>query len=336
LFPLLFYFAGSNLRPRFYVNLTTQATQWEFPVPPAQQPYPPPANYATPPPLQQSPPLQQPDAGAVPGDPQAEADKGIGKGSLLAAAGGLLAGAFVAHEVDEHNEHKSKFNLLNAGKLAGGGLLGSMGSRLPFGGGGNAYSAQSQGGGGVSSFMPFGGSNAPRLNIICAAFADQDVTQQVRRMVTPDQKFEISTDDLVKTFGDPWPGNRKQFSILYSYGQRPWELAATCEHCGQFSLVPHQPLDTNRMNFVKQGRVVAVVWGDGNGLTLGKGEVEKLKQIEMTGEFEATNDWMGFDGLRANWKTAIVYYRAGNEIRFAHARENGTVRMPWNPLAKWN
>jgi hypothetical protein len=304
-------------------------------VPPAQQPYPPPANYATPPPLQQSPPLQQPDTGAVPGDPQTDADKGIGKGGLLAAAGGLLAGAFVAHEVDEHNEHKSKFSLLNAGKLAAGsGLLGGMGSRLPFGGGNTAYSAQNQGGGGIGSFL--GGSNAPRLNIICAAWSDQDVTQQVRRMVTPDQRFEISTDDLVKTFGDPWPSVRKQFSILYSYGQRPWELAATCQRCGQFSLVPHQPLDTSRMNFVKQGRVVAVVWGNRNGLEDGKGEMEKLKQIEMTGEFPATNDWMGFDGMCGDWKTAIVYYRAGNEIRFAHARENGTVRMPWNPLAKWN
>jgi hypothetical protein len=89
------------------------------------------------------------------------------------------------------------------------------------------------------------------------------------------------------------------------------------------------------MAFIKQGsRVVAVVWGTDNGLK--NGELEKLKQIETTGEFQATNDWFGFDGMWPDTKTAIVYYRAGNEIRFAHARENGTVRLPWNPLARWN
>ena len=73
----------------------------------------------------------------------------------------------------------------------------------------------------------------------------------------------------------------------------------------------------------------------GNGLEQGKGTVEKLNQIETTGEFPATNEWMGFDGMCGPSKTAVVYYRNGSGISIATAREQGTVRLPWNPLARW-
>ena len=74
--------------------------------------------------------------------------------------------------------------------------------------------------------------------------------------------------------------------------------------------------------------------GTGNGLDNGKGKVEKLNQIETTGEFPANNDWFGFDPFWVK-KTAVVYYRAGHGIAIATARENGTCRLPWNPLAQW-
>lgn len=92
------------------------------------------------------------------------------------------------------------------------------------------------------------------------------------------------------------------------------------------------------MEFVQDpnGRLVAVVWGRENGLQGGKGTVEKVKQIETTGEFEATNDNFGFDGMCGPSKNAIAYYRKSQgSIAIATARENGTLRMPWNPLAKW-
>jgi len=218
-----------------------------------------------------------------------------------------------------------------------------MGSRLPFGKNNTTPPQPLVGPAqhhGIGGFMPaaLGGGNAPRLNIICAAYCDRDVTNAVRSMIKPGQIFEIDTYKLVETFGDPWPDNRKQFSVLYSYGQRPWELAASAERSGLFQLLPHQPLDRQRMEFVQdpRSRIVALVWGTGNGLEHGNGKLEKLKQIETTGEFDATNAWMGFDGMCGPAKTAVVYYRTHNGgVAIACARENGTCRLPWNPLAKW-
>ncbi len=265
-------------------------------------------------------------------------------GGLLGAAGGLLAGAFIAHEVEEHKEHHHNGLFGKLPLAAGaGGLLGAMGSRLPFSNNNTAPPQPHVGPAqhsGLAGFMPaaLGGGNAPRLNIICAAYCDRDVTNAVRSLIKPGQILEVDTNKLVEMFGDPWPDNRKQFSVLYSYGQRPWELAASADRCGQFQLLPHQPLDRQRMEFVQdpRSRTVAIVWGTGNGLDQGKGKLEKLKQIETTGEFDATNAWMGFDGMGGNWKTAVVYYRTRNGgVAIACARENGTCRLPWNPLAKW-
>ena len=325
-------------------------SQWEYPGPPPQQQFvPAPTSTALPTPPLQSPQLDQPQypvGQEIP--PPADGDKGLGKvgGGLLGAAGGLLAGAFVAHEIDEHKEHHHNHGFFGGGKLplaatGAGGLLGTLSkfgknattTQQPY-----AQATPSQGLGG---FMPaaFGGGNAPRLNIHCAAYADQDVTKFVRSMIKPGQIFEIDTYKLVETFGDPWPDNRKQFSVLYSYGDRPWELAAGSERSGNFELRPHQPLDRTRMEFVQdplQCKIIALVWGTGNGLEHGKGKLEKLRQIETTGEFDATNSWFGFDGMCGPAKTAVVYYRAPHGgVAIACARENGTVRLPWNPLARW-
>lgn len=310
-----------------------------------QKPASQPAYAAGPPPTQEYPPPQQQEANGLQSDPlPADGDRGLGKvgGGLLAAAGGLLAGAIVKHEIDEHKS-KHMLNFLSAGgKPGGSGLFGGIGSSLPFG---NSNAPQhtnrpSGGGlfGGMASGLPFGNSNAPQLHIHCAAFADKDVTQAVRRLVTPAQSFEINTAGLWNIFGDPWPDNRKQFSILYSYGQRPWEVVATSEFTGTLSILPHQPLDKNRMEFVQdpRARVVAVIWGKGNGLEGGKGRMAKMQEIETTGEFQATNDWMGFDGMCGPAKTAVVYYRTGGGgVGVVGAREGMTCRLPWNPLARW-
>ncbi|KAE9377869.1 hypothetical protein N431DRAFT_554189 [Stipitochalara longipes BDJ] len=337
----------------FYLN-PAGASQWEYPGPPPQQQLVPvPTNNALPtPPLQYS-PIEQPQypAGQEVSQP-ADGDKGLGKvgGGLLGAAGGLLAGAFVAHEIDEHKQHHHHNGFFGVGKLplaaaGAGGLLGTLSNNLPFGKNSGSRPQQPQPqtapAHGFGGFMPsaFGGGNAPRLNIHCAAYCDQDVTNAVRSMIQPGQIFEIDTYKLVETWGDPWPDNRKQFSVLYSYGDRPWELAAGSERNGLFALRPHQPLDRKRMEFVqdpRQCRIIALVWGEGNGLEHGKGKLEKLRQIETTGEFDATNSWMGFDGMCGPAKTAVVYYRAPHgAVAIACARENGTCRLPWNPLAKW-
>ncbi|KAI1018632.1 hypothetical protein LB503_005494 [Fusarium chuoi] len=76
----------------------------------------------------------------------------------------------------------------------------------------------------VGAFQPQSG---PPLHVHGAVFADKDVTQIVRSLVTPQQTLQIKGDSLVEQFGDPWPEvERKMFNVLYSYGDRPMELLA--------------------------------------------------------------------------------------------------------------
>lgn len=69
--------------------------------------------------------------------------------------------------------------------------------------------------------------SGPPLHIYGAVFADVDVTQIVRSLVTRQQTLQIKGDALVQQFGDPWPEvERKMFNVLYSYADRPMELIA--------------------------------------------------------------------------------------------------------------
>jgi hypothetical protein len=188
----------------------------------------------------------------------------------------------------------------------------------------------------------------PRLYIHCAAYGDKDVTKEVRTLVTPEQSLQLNRPEFISHFGDPdpWPGVTKSFSVVYSYGERPWELIAGSEWGGgTFDIIPHQPLDTERMAFIqdKPGKLVALVWGFNNGLMGGEGPVAKKEKIETLGEFPVTNGGMGGNGYESLGylpsgipKAAIAYYRAEDGVvKFASGREGGTCRMPWNPLAKW-
>ncbi|PMD44479.1 hypothetical protein L207DRAFT_579420 [Hyaloscypha variabilis F] len=188
----------------------------------------------------------------------------------------------------------------------------------------------------------------PRLYIHCAAYGDKDVTKEVRTLVTLEQSLQLKRPEFISHFGDPdpWPGVTKSFSVVYSYGERPWELIAGSEwDGGTFDIIPHQPLDTERMAFIqdKPGKLVALVWGFNNGLMGGEGPVAKKEKIETLGEFPVNNGWMGGNGYdRLGYlpsgipKAAIAYYRAEDGVvKFTSGREGGTCRMPWNPLAKW-
>ncbi|KAE8446366.1 hypothetical protein EG329_012115 [Mollisiaceae sp. DMI_Dod_QoI] len=364
----------------YYVNLTTQASQWNFPVEQVQAPYGTPLPQQNPPYVHQQPVAPQASVGPEQeGVVAQDGERGLGKitaGGLLGVAGGLLAGAIFKHEKDEHKVPSPQFSFWNYNNnddnqqsggatswfskfssgvgsqpdftkpaetatagAAGGGLFGSIASHIPHMPGQNAAPPPNQYAAPQHHAPTYNTGPSPPLHIVCAAYSDQDVTHIVRRMVTPGQSIDFDGDTFAVHFGDPWPGNRKQFSVIYAYGQRPWELAACSDNCGKWSLIPHQPLDKTRMEFIQNPncRIVALVWGTGNGIEGGKGPVEKLKEIEMTGEFQATNQWMGFDGMCGPSKTAITYYRTERgEIKIATAREGGTVRLPWNPLAKWN
>jgi hypothetical protein len=79
----------------------------------------------------------------------------------------------------------------------------------------------------ASTIVAFPSQGGPPLHIYGAVFADVDVTQIVRSLVTRQQTLQIKGDTLVQQFGDPWPEvERKMFNVLYSYGDRPMELIA--------------------------------------------------------------------------------------------------------------
>ena len=76
----------------------------------------------------------------------------------------------------------------------------------------------------IGSFL--GGATGPPLHIHAAAYADRDVTDGVRSLVTADQKLTIT--NLFDEFGDPWPeAKQKGFNCLYQYGDRPLEVWAS-------------------------------------------------------------------------------------------------------------
>lgn len=60
----------------------------------------------------------------------------------------------------------------------------------------------------------------------------------------------------------------------------------------------------------------------------------KMMEIEKEGRFEASNAWMGFDGLPNMEKMAVVYYRnQDGSVGVLTAREGETLRLPWNAFA---
>ncbi|KAE9364425.1 hypothetical protein N431DRAFT_488989 [Stipitochalara longipes BDJ] len=179
------------------------------------------------------------------------------------------------------------------------------------------------------------------LYIHAACWCDQDITQKVRGMVTPQQTLSIRCDALTYHFGDPMPNRRKQFSMLYSYGQQPWQLVATAEGNEAITLHPVHPIDNYRAQFVQQpnSKVVALVWGIKNALvdaenSSGRSAGLKMMEVEREGRLEASNAWMGFDGFPNNVKMAVVYYRnPDGSVSVAAAREGETLRLPWNAFA---
>ncbi|CVL03296.1 uncharacterized protein FPRN_00026 [Fusarium proliferatum] len=129
---------------------------------------------------------------------------------------------------------------------------------------GSPWSLQSPGS--VSAFQPQSG---PLLHIHGAVFADKDVTQIVRSLVTPPQTLQIKGDSLVEHFGDPWPEvERKMFNVLYSYGDRPMELLAADTTSSNIE-IKHEALSKRRMEFFQAppSPIIAVVWGYENVLT---------------------------------------------------------------------
>ncbi|KAF5716817.1 hypothetical protein FMUND_6113 [Fusarium mundagurra] len=139
----------------------------------------------------------------------------------------------------------------------------------------------------VGAFQPQSG---PLLHIYGAVFADKDVTQIVRSLVTPRQTLQTKGDSLVEQFGDPWPDvERKMFNVLYSYGDRPMELLAADTTSSNIE-INHEALSKKRMEFCQAppSLIIAAVWGLENVLTR-----SRIEQLEKDGELDGAGDTLG-------------------------------------------
>lgn len=63
---------------------------------------------------------------------------------------------------------------------------------------------------------------------------------------------------------------------------------------------------------------------------------ERAEKLETDGELDCSG--LGDGGFWA-WeaRNLICYYKAPHGgVGIGHGREGGTLRLPWNPLAKWS
>lgn len=185
------------------------------------------------------PPQQGMQGGEMPGP---DGERGLGKAALL-VGGGLLAAA-------SFGPLKNKFGKYFGNKPPGGQQGGyqqqggytpqqqyNYGAPPPPPGPYTSNSGPQQptyGGvpppmaGHVNPVGGGGGPGVPPLFIHAATFADRDITQVLRSLITRNQSLEFKGKELKNRFSDPWPGaDRKSFIVLYQYGDRPMEVLAS-------------------------------------------------------------------------------------------------------------
>ncbi|CEJ92410.1 hypothetical protein VHEMI08064 [[Torrubiella] hemipterigena] len=291
-------------------------------------------------------PQQGMQGGEMPGP---DGERGLGKAALL-VGGGLLAAA-------SFGPLKNKIGKYFGNKPPGGQQGGyqqqggyppqqqyNYGTPLPPPSPYNSNSGPQQptyGGvpppmaGHVNPVGGSGGAGVPPLFIHAATFADRDITQVVRSLITRNQSLEFKGKELKNRFSDPWPGaDRKSFIVLYQYGDRPMEVLASDDQ-EELIEIKHGAISKKRMDFCQPppARIVCCIWGVANATSAANSQ-----QLETAGEMEASKETLG-DGDWYSWehRTLNCFYRDDHgNISIVSCREGGTLRMPWNPLAKWS
>jgi hypothetical protein len=167
------------------------------------------------------------------------------------------------------------------------------------------------------------------LNILAMNFGGEDVTNKARNLTTPRQTWQINASNSDLLFGDPWVGNSKSMSILYQYGNRPFELLVADEFDGIISLDPFVPVDPHRTEFLRadEPKVLAMIWGIMQNQT-GPLPEEKFQELSSSGSFTCSNEWFGFDGWFGGSKTCVVFAKnAAGKVYDVAAREGNLVSL---------
>ncbi|MAD87360.1 MAG: hypothetical protein CL912_30750 [Deltaproteobacteria bacterium] len=162
------------------------------------------------------------------------------------------------------------------------------------------------------------------LYIFSANFGGQDITSNVKDLVSNNKTINFDTNMSIDTFGDPWPDHLKALMILYQFGSRPMELLIASEITGTIVIDPDVAVDSARTKFLfYDSPIAAVIWGIMDGQE-GPGDSTKLQAIATTKVFEATSDWLGFDGWPNVEKACVVFVRSDDSFQCFSAREGST------------
>jgi hypothetical protein len=105
------------------------------------------------------------------------------------------------------------------------------------------------------------------------------------------------------------------------------ELLVTSQNGGSHRISANEYVSPLRHAFITEcGPVIAVIWGimENRNRPIPDHCIQKIANYET---FSASNDFFGFNGWGACYKTAVVFYRAGDEIRNMSIREGGTGRL---------
>lgn len=240
---------------RYYVYTATGLTQWDYPAASAKQD---PAStgpaLASPSPNDQPVHEQQTYDHDPNGPPGPDGDRGLGKAALVVGGGILAAASFgplgkkLGPKLSAFFGNKPQQQPSTQSQSYGSGYPPTSQSHSYGSGYAAAPQAHTYGAGYAASPQPppayYGqpqyaagpmnagaghtnvapSSGVQPLRIYAAMFADKDVTQILRSLVTPQQSVSLTGNTLVKQFGNPWPETERQaFSVLYQYGERPME-----------------------------------------------------------------------------------------------------------------
>ncbi|KAH6633380.1 hypothetical protein C7974DRAFT_170427 [Boeremia exigua] len=158
----------------------------------------------------------------------------------------------------------------------------------------------------------------PVLSIISMFYADRDITSYARQNVARGTQLVIDTNNIVGwANGDPWPGNQKSISMLFSYGT---ELRTFVVQGGVGTIVLNpgpassQPYvqvvpGYESMSGVSNINIVAVVYGR-NQITSRSVYQNMYNSIRNAGgRWQYTNENFQADTWVGIGKTGVIWYK---------------------------
>ncbi|KAH8693342.1 hypothetical protein GQ44DRAFT_733957 [Phaeosphaeriaceae sp. PMI808] len=182
---------------------------------------------------------------------------------------------------------------------------------------------------------------SPLLTIHAANFGGMDVTDVVQQHISSDQTYQTRSNTWpAGPVIDPKRGATKTLVILYQYDDLPFQLLVAKEDTGIKTISPQSDNRSTRIFFNPNAgkyagdiNILAIVWGAMANRTTPFSSTLFLGMARLANEgsgFECTNEnFDGYDGLRGEDKTAVVFYSYGlsGKIQCASAWEGHILKL---------